>query len=115
MVSDGRNDECAAGRRIGLERLTDRITDELLHGLLHGARAKRLVNAPSNQKFKRDVRDGKVEALLPESVKLLGNDKPANFPLCVQRKRLEDDFFIEASDQFRRETGEVRRELPVLT
>ena len=28
MVSDGRNDERAAGRRIGLERLTDRITDE---------------------------------------------------------------------------------------
>jgi hypothetical protein len=60
MVSDGRNDEGTAGRRIGLERLTDRITDELLHGLLHGARAKRLVNAPSHQKFKRDVRDGKV-------------------------------------------------------
>ena len=101
MVSDGRNDERAAGRRIGLERLTDRITDELLHGLLHGARAKRLVNAPSHQKFKRDVRDGKVEALLPETVKLLGNDKPANFPLRVRGKRLEDDFFIEASDEFR--------------
>ena len=46
---------------------------------------------------------GKVEALLLEAVKFLGNDKPANFPLRVRGKRLEDDFFIEASDQFRSE------------
>jgi hypothetical protein len=59
------------------------------------------VNAPPHQKFKRDIRDGKVEALLPEAVKLLGNGEPANFPLRVRGKRLEDDFFIEASDQFR--------------
>jgi hypothetical protein len=36
---------------------------------------------------------------LLEAVKLLGNDKPANFPLRVRWKRLEDDFLIEAPDQ----------------
>ena len=103
MVSEGRDGERAAGRRTGLERLPDGITNEFLHGLLHGARAKRLVNAAPDEKFKRGIRDGKVEALLPEAVKLLGNGEPANFPLRVRGKRLEDDFFVEASDQFRAE------------
>jgi hypothetical protein len=61
------------------------------------------VNAPPHQKFKRGIRDGTVEALLPEAVKLLGNDKLANFPSRGRRERLEDNFLIEASDQFRAE------------
>jgi hypothetical protein len=36
MVSDGRNDERAAGRHIGLERLPDGVTDEFLHSLFIG-------------------------------------------------------------------------------
>jgi hypothetical protein len=42
------------------------------------------VYAAPDEKFKCGIRDGKVEALLPETVKLLGNDKPANFPLRVR-------------------------------
>ena len=103
MVSEGRHGKRAAGRCTGLERLPDGVTDEFLHSLFHGPRAKRLVNAAPDEKFKRDIRDGKVETLLPEAVKLLGNGEPANFPLRVRGKRLEDDFFIEASDQFRAE------------
>ncbi len=57
-----------------------------------GPRSECFVNAPPHQKFKRDIRNGKVEALLPEAVKLFGNYESANFPLRVRGKRFEDDF-----------------------
>ncbi len=53
-----------------------------VNSLFHGARSECFVNGPPHQKFKRDVRNEKVEALLPEAVQLLGYDKIKKSSTC---------------------------------
>ena len=93
MVSEGRNGKHAAGRCTGLECLQDGIADQFLHGLFHGPRSECFVNAPA---FKNSNATSEMEGSKP-----CCRRRPSNFSLSVRGKRLEDDFFIEAPDQFR--------------
>jgi hypothetical protein len=81
--------------------VADRVADEFLHRLLQGLRAKRLVNPTAEEKFECPGGNREIETAFTEPGEFFGYNKQRNFAMSIWRKRLEDEFLIEASDQFR--------------
>lgn len=86
---------------LGFDRVADGVADEFLNRLFQPTGTEFLVDSTPNQQFKSVLGDREVESSFTDSSEFLGNGDPGDFPLGVGRERLENDFLVEATDEFR--------------